>query len=390
MTSLRARLDRHRFTALVLLSLVVAIGLLAWQAGGVGTSEALDPDNPGRDGGRALARVAADQGLEVVVARGAEQLRDETVGPGTTVLVTSAEQLGPSTVDDLLDHARQGQVVIASPPNPVLEHLGVRLPERRGLDEPAAAGCADPRFADLTVRADVVQVFRGDGCFHSGRGVLLHSPTDGLWLWGAAGALDNEQVLASDNAAVALRLVGAGDRLVWYVPSATDLSGEDALSLGSLLPPWLVPALWLVAGSAVGLVLWRGRRLGPLAVEPLPVTVRSTETVASRGRLYRRSGDRAHAAAALRAATRRRLRHALRLPDGPDPAPVADRYGVDRAPADGASSAAGLVGAVARHTGRPADEVRDLLDDTRPPTTDDHLVGLARALAELEEEVRRR
>lgn len=382
MTSVRARLGRHRFWALVLVALVATIGILAWQTGGVGTAEPLDPQNPGPDGGQALARVAGNQGLDVVVTRSADELRAVRVDATTTVLVTSADQLGASTIDQLLAHSRDGQVLFASPPNLVLEHLEVPLPRRQPLDEPAAARCEDPRFDGLTVRTDVVQVFRGEGCFRSGGGVLLHSPREGVWLWGAAGALDNEQVLLGDNAAVALRLVGAGDRLVWYVPSATDLSGRDALSLGSLLPDWLVPALWLVAASVVGLVLWRVRRLGPLAVEPLPVTVRSTETVASRGRLYRRSGDRAHAAAALRAATRRRLRRTLRLPG--QLAGDQDQ-GQGQRPEDRS-----LVEAVARHGGRASDEVHELLDDTRLPTTDDQLVGLARALAELEEEVRRR
>ncbi len=60
-------------------------------------------------------------------------------------------------------------------------------------------------------------------------------------------------------------------------------------------------------------MLWRGRRLGPLATEPLPVVVKAIETTRSRGRLYRKSGDRAHAADALRSATRARAATRLRL-----------------------------------------------------------------------------
>ena len=55
---------------------------------------------------------------------------------------------------------------------------------------------------------------------------------------------------------------------------------------------WIVWQLWLVV---VLVALWKGRRLGPLVAEQLPVVVRASETVEGRGRLYRsrRARDRA-------------------------------------------------------------------------------------------------
>ena len=77
-------------------------------------------------------------------------------------------------------------------------------------------------------------------------------------------------------------------------------------------------------------MLWRGRRLGPLVVEPLPVVVKAVESTQGRGRLYRRVRDRAHAAEILRAATARRLAARLGCPRGTDAgalvAPVAQRH----------------------------------------------------------------
>ena len=58
------------------------------------TSEALDPDNPGADGARAVARVLDDQGVDVQVVRGADALDRAELGPSTTVLVTSTYLLG--------------------------------------------------------------------------------------------------------------------------------------------------------------------------------------------------------------------------------------------------------------------------------------------------------
>jgi hypothetical protein len=113
---------------------------------------------------------------------------------------------------------------------------------------------------------------------------------------------------------------------------------------------------------------WRGRRLGPLAVEPLPVAVRAIETTHGRGRLYRRSGDRAHAAQALRQAGRTSAEHHLRLP---------------------ASGTDVLVREVARRTGRAEHDVARLLAEQAPaPRSDDELTRLASDLAQLDREVR--
>src|SRR6187402_2015930 len=85
---------RHR-TTLVIVGAAVVVALLV--GGRPATSEALDPDNPGADGARAVARVLDDQGVDVQVVRGAEALDRTELGPSTTVLVTSTYLLGRST-----------------------------------------------------------------------------------------------------------------------------------------------------------------------------------------------------------------------------------------------------------------------------------------------------
>ena len=189
-------------------------------------------------------------------------------------------------------------------------------------------------------------------------------------LLGAVDVLRNGGVLEADNAAVALRLLGQHDRLVWYVPDVADLAADDAVTLSSLLPDWLRPGLWLAALSC-----WRwssgvGRRLGPLATEPLPVVVKAIETTRSRGRLYRRADDRAHAAATLRAAARPPRPSGCGCP----PAVTRTRW---------------CATWPATSTGR-CPEVGYLLHPDAPaPTTDHDLIALATALAELDREVRR-
>ena len=96
-------------------------------------------------------------------------------------------------------------------------------------------------------------------------------------LLGAADILTNDQILRADNAAAAVRLLGERPaRLVR--PDLRRPGRRRRGELRSLLPRWLVPALWLVGLTTVALMFWRGRRLGPLATEPLPVVVKAVET----------------------------------------------------------------------------------------------------------------
>jgi hypothetical protein len=72
-------------------------------------------------------------------------------------------------------------------------------------------------------------------------------------------------------------------------------------------------------------LLWRARRLGPVVREPLPVAVRSAETLLGRARLYRRARAADRAAATLRTAVLRRLAGRLAVPPAAGPEAVAVR-----------------------------------------------------------------
>jgi len=363
-----------RSTLLIALSLV-AVVLTAIVLVGRGEVERfgdLDPGNADPNGARALARVLADQGVDVTVVRSADALDAADTDAGTTVVVTSTDLLGRSTIARLVDATDEASLVVVDPGAGTTEALGVTtLPTGVEVDDAVPADCTDPTYAGLSVAVDLALAFPvDDGCFPTDDGALLASPEPGLTLWGAGEALSNDQVLRADNAAVALRLLGRTDRLVWYVPSLDDLGAGDGVSLTTLLPDWLRPSLWMVAIATIALLAWRSRRLGALAIEPLPVAVKAIETTRSRGRLYRRAGDRAHAAAVLRTSARVRAADRLRLGVNPD---------------DDA-----LVRDIARHTGRAVAEVDALLGPrAAPPATDHDLITLADQLAELDREVRR-
>jgi hypothetical protein len=361
-------LVRHRTTLLIVLVALVAVVLTAWFGRGRQTYAAdLDPANPDGSGAQALARVLGQQGVDVSVVRSADALDRTAVDGSTTIVVTSAGNLGRSTTDRLLTHQGGANLVVVAPGPALVRQLGLAsYPVTEGLSDPVPAGC--PAYDGLSLRATAGAEYTSEGCFQGRHGVLLAEPRAGLTLVGAPDVLTNDQVLDADNAAVGLRLLGQRQRLVWYVPDLADLAGADSVSASSLLPDWLGPGIWLLALTTVGVVVWRGRRLGALAREPLPVEVKAIETTRSLGRLYRRAGDRAHAAEALRGAARSRLAERLRLPRRGDPARLADT--------------------VAARSGRSATEVSALLDPHAPaPVSDRDLTVLAQQLSELDREV---
>ncbi len=377
----RPHLRRHRATLVVVVGFLLAVGVVVATSVGTTTSGALDPDNPGPDGTRALARVLDDEGVSVAVARGIDELEATSLSTGATVVVTSTQYLGGEVTDRLRAHVASARLVLVAPSTAVLDDLDLDLVSTGPTPgEEWRGDCADPRFDDLTLAVDRALAYRsktddgaddgaGAGCFASGDGAGLVESA-GVSVFGPAEALTNEQITRADDAAVALRLLGQADQLVWYVPRYEDLSAGDGVSAQALLPRWIRPGLWLGGLTLLALVIWRARRLGPLSTEPLPVVVKAVETTLSRGRLYRRAGDRAHAANALRRATRARAAARLRL--------------------GGRVEERALVRDLALHTDRSEGDLHALVGlGATAPDSDRDLIRLANDLAALEEEVRR-
>lgn len=367
-------LGRNRSLLVIGLGTLAALIVAVLLSGGPHTGGDHDPDNPGARGARALAKVLADQGVEVDIVRSADALEKETLDASTTVLVTTPAHLGQSTADRLLVAARESTVVVAGPAPGVVEALGVDATVASSPTAgPQPAHCTDSGLGDLAgldIEVDEAASYATSaGCFATDSGWIVASADKGLVLLGAPGILENDQILRADNAAIALRLLGRHPRVVWYVPSLDDLVGDDGVSLRSLLPAFLVPAMWMIGLAVLSLILWRGRRMGALSVEPLPVSVRSLETTEARGRLYRSTSARAHAAEVLRRSTRDSLATHLRLPIVDVESIVRD-VGVrlDRTTAD----VDALIG-----------------NEAAAPASDDELIRLANMLAELDREVHR-
>ena len=183
---------------------------------------------------------------------------------------------------------------------------------------------------------------------------------------GTADFMTNAGLLKQGNAALAMNLAGAQPRVIWYAPQRTEGESSGGASLFDLIPDHVTWIVWQLCLTVLLLALWKGRRIGPLVAEQLPVVVRASETVEGRGRLYRsrRASDRA--ADALRTATLQRLLPRLGLGPNADPAAV--------------------VQTIAQRSRQDPEAVRHTLFGP-PPATDTDLVNLAHALDDIERQV---
>ncbi|UJP41808.1 DUF4350 domain-containing protein [Cellulomonas palmilytica] len=364
---------------LALVATLVAIGLLAALPEPRTSTTPLAPDNPGPAGARAVAQVLGRHGVDVRYTR---RFADVVAADasGVTVAVLGEASLTDAQVSALRD--LESDLVLVAAPWAAEQVAGIRGGAGTSDDDRRPARCDDPDALAAGAVQTAGSLVAGPGqvaCFpvwgapDSSGGAYVVAQVDGrrVAALGSGDLLMNDRVDRAGNAALALRVLGRGEQLVWYIPSWDDPwdgTAPDDEGLASTMPPWTEPLLWMLALVVVVAGVWRGRRFGRLVVEPLPVVVRAGETTRGRGRLYRRGRAHGHAAAALRAATASRC---------------AARLGLPRS-----AAAPDVIDAVARATGRDAAVVEDLLYGP-PPTTDSALARLAGRLDHLESEVHR-
>ncbi|WP_373460306.1 DUF4350 domain-containing protein [Arthrobacter globiformis] len=303
-------------------------------------------------------------------------------GSGSTVLVYDQRGfLAPERLRRLL--AETDRLVVVSPRLATLTGLGSTIRQAGvvpGSEQTLQPGCA---VADAQAAGDISPdggflYTGGTVCYgpagSSGRGLYATAEKGKLVVIGSTAVISNQFLAANGNAALTLRTLGSQGHLVWYLPGPGDLGGNPApKTLAELAPAWSAfVAPWLIV-VALFAVLWRGRRLGPLVFEPLPVVVKSAETAEGRARLYHEAHDVARAADTLRAGTIVRLASALRV-----------------GTAAGFSDVAGpeVAAAAARHLDRNAAEIQQILQHR--PATEAQLVRWAQDLVRLEKEVKAR
>lgn len=352
--------------AAVLLALAVLVSLLTSRSA---SEVPLAPDNPDPEGARAAAQVLREQGVTVTHVQTTQAALNEAEA-GTTLLVVRPTDLRPEQQQALAEVA--ADVVLVDLDSGDLEALTDRV-SVTGFAERTTrvADCANPdaQAAESIVAGGAVVTGTDiESCFVTDGGAGYATWTVGEQRWHVIAdgwALSNDGLAEAGNAALVFRTLGVHDRLVWYVPSDDDPFGTESLTEQFPVPGPAVLQLLLIG---VALVLWKGRRLGPVVVEPLPVVVKATETTRGRGRLYRRARAHAHAAAALRAGLIARVAGRVGLPSHATPHQVVET--------------------LARASGRSHEAIHDVLYGP-PPNDDAGLVALTQALDTLESEVQR-
>ncbi|MFF9848290.1 DUF4350 domain-containing protein [Streptomyces litmocidini] len=378
--------------AVLVLALVLTGGLALATVRSTDAHGALDPRSADPQGSRAVAELLKARGVTVTLATTLAEATAAT-DTGTTLLVTTPDLLTDAQ-RSTLHSAMTGSAIRTVLVGAGRTSLGTLAPGVASAPstpvEERTPGCALPaatRAGSVDLGGERYETSPGtpaEACYRSdGLPTLLLLPGTGSGtgttdtvLLGSPDILSNSRLDQRGNASLALQLLGSRPHLVWYLPSLSDTSAttdtpaED--TTGNFLA--LIPSGWLwgtlqLALAAVLAALWRGRRLGPLVTERLPVALRASEATEGRARLYRKANARDRAASVLRTATRTRLAPLLGVP-------VQDAHSPDR-----------LLPALSARLPETTADPRNLLFGPAP-ADDATLIRLADQLDALEREVR--
>lgn len=363
--------------AALFLVLIAVVGLATTGAstGGVPFSAT----NPAPAGSKAIAEVLRTRGVDVSVPAtlsGAKSvLRDSPAS--TLFLVDPESHLDASQLRSLA--ALADHVVLLTPtvaqaktlaPEVGLAGFVGRASLTAGCDLSAASAAGRVSGAGSGFRI-IDKAAETTGCFGSGSKTFsvvdITRTAQHITVVGTTDVFANEHIAERGNAALALTLLGDHDRLVWYLPTIDD-SSINGPTLAELTPSWVGAVSTLLIIVAIVAAFWRGRRLGPLVVENLPVVVRASETMEGRARLYQKGAARLRALDSLRVGAVSRLATLCGLPR--------------------LSTVDEVIAAVARVTARDPADIRSMLL-TAEPHTDRQLVRLSDELLDLERRVAR-
>jgi len=330
----------------------------------------MEPGSTSPDGARALLSLLRDQGIDVVEAGSISDV-ERAARPDALLVLAETHYLSD---DDGLQRlaAVPGDRLLVDPVARARKVLapGIRVALSSTLggdpdcDMPEANRAGDVQFG-------VTSTYEAEGDTELTRcyGGALVRYSDGehtVTVVGSADFMTNAGLLKEGNAALAMNLTGTRPRLIWYAPQQFQTETHGGSSLTDLIPDRAKWVVWQLCVAVILVALWRGRRVGPLVAEDLPVVVRASETVEGRGRLYRSRRARDRAAEALRTATLHRVLPRLGL--GPNAEPSA------------------VTQAVAQRIGGDPNVLGHLLFGA-PPESDADLVNLANQLDDIERQV---
>jgi hypothetical protein len=329
-------------------------------------AENLDPRSAAPQGSLALAQILAGLGTRVTTVTSLDAALE--LASDQTLVVRNDAILTAEAAARLVHQVDQGgqRLVVLGTDGALLVDSWQGLIQN--VDPQTPADCKIPAARAAQVAAFTVLAQPGtsdsEACFSRGSaaGLIVEGER---FLFVDPSSLANAELEQVGNAALGVNLLSQRSQVVWYLPTAADpgLATAGSMSLAQLLPTWITPVLLQLLFVFVVGALWRGRRLGPLLREDLPVLVQSYETEVGRANLMQRNQDRNGAASALRASARTRL--------------------VRMAGLSAASTDAEVIAATATRTGGSPTEVASALTPGHV-SSDSDLITLARQLNQLQ------
>ncbi|GAA4370078.1 DUF4350 domain-containing protein [Paeniglutamicibacter cryotolerans] len=356
---------------ILLLVAMLASGLLTMILSPASSERSLSPVNPAPRGAQAVARVLADKGVAVVqpdslnTAIAALEAAD---GRATLLLHDPDGLLGPEQLNQLA--AAAPRTVLVEPGAAALAAFAPGVTPADGTRDSriVSASCAMPLAEAAPLLQATGRLYTGPlGCYPvpgtSGHPVVFSATATVL---GSTSYLANRDIRGQGHSALALWTLGQEPQLIWYQPEFAELTADmPAPNPFLLLPGWFGPVMAWTLLMGLLAMFWRGRRLGPLVPERLPVVVPAAELIDGRARLYAHGRALDAVAANLRSGALTRMAHHYRLGTG---------AGVHQ------------IIAAAEHAGVRTGPELDLLLNPAI-TSEQHLVAWANDLAQLEKEI---
>ncbi len=296
------RLPLAIVTVMVVAAVLMSLGREQFPSG------YLEPGNPEPGGARALMQLLREDS-NVTVTRGSEAAvrAVERAGDDTLLVLFLDHRLLPEELEALAE--LESDTVLVQPSLRSLNAFapGADVTGRVRDGSTLEPDCALPEASAAGDAGLVGELYSADpdvealGCYPaSGGSALLQVsvPDRGTTtVLGTGAPFTNRALDSAGNASLTLNLLSA-ENVVWLRPDPPAEVGSA--SLWELLPLGL---RWSLAPLALALLLfalWRGRRMGALVPESLPVVVRATETTEGRAGLYQSGKARDRAVSALR------------------------------------------------------------------------------------------
>ncbi|MFZ0834164.1 MAG: DUF4350 domain-containing protein, partial [Mycobacterium sp.] len=237
----------------------------------------MDAESTSPDGGHALMTLLRERGVDVVVAREVADV-ERAARPDSLVLVAESYFVVDDEVMSRLQNV-PGDRLLIEPVSNIRKRLapGIRIGRAATIggdpncDLPEATKAGEVQFG-------VSDTYEAAGdepmtsCY-DGAVVRYRDGDRTVTAVGSADFMMNSGLLKQGNAALAMNLAGGRPRLVWYAPQRAEGERTSSSDIFDLIPDNVGWIVWQLCVVVLLAALWRGRRMGPLVAEKLPVVV---------------------------------------------------------------------------------------------------------------------